>query len=279
MPESQLEVTVDGKKETVAIKDLMQNYSGKQAWDKKFNEINKVKQEYETNVNHITKAVNQMSKKAMSGDAIGAIADLADLMGADPAKVVTDLRKQFLGDIEKYKDLTPEQIEKEQLALENKLYKEQKERAQTESQRQAEYQAVNQKLDAVQKQYGLNDETFYEAYAEMVKLDPTQKDNITPEAVGRYHQLVSKQNQLAETLQESGLEGPTLQKAFTDLYDVWKANPDFKLDDIKDIASQVYGIKGSRALTRKLEKSKPTNTAKVSESRKKDPVTFDDIDD
>lgn len=78
-------VQIDGKKEEVQLQDLLDNYSGKVHYDRKFTDLDKQQKAHKKTVESMNSMVNNLLSKAKENPASG-LDFLADLTGQDPVE-------------------------------------------------------------------------------------------------------------------------------------------------------------------------------------------------
>lgn len=86
-------VTVDGKKEDVPFQELVNNYSGKVAYGKKFEDLTKREKEHTQSVQTLTSHVQKLYENAQK-DPESAFDWLADLTKQDPVELKANMMKQ-----------------------------------------------------------------------------------------------------------------------------------------------------------------------------------------
>lgn len=118
--DSVIEWKVDGKLVPIKARELLDNYAGKTAWDRKFQETANEKkalqqrnQEFETRQNRQKGLVVDMYEKVKGGKLFEATADLIELTGmkVDPREYIKQLRSAFMEQAEQMRNFTPEQRE------------------------------------------------------------------------------------------------------------------------------------------------------------------------
>ena len=124
-------------------------------------------------------------------------------------------------------------------------------------------------------------EKYKELYNEIRTSGKVKPEDLTPELVVQYHQAIQREEKVVGVLAEVAPELQNELKVISELRDVWDKNPSFTVDDISDIAKDVYGNKAAKALSRKVKKAEPVKVAPEG-TPAKDPrqeaVTFDDLE-
>lgn len=106
-----LEVTIDGKKEKVSIKDLRDNYSGKVAYDRKFTQLSQERKAFKDDVDSVDRKLAKIFG-TMKKDWVRGLQELYDMAGEKlpdgktPEEYFTAQAVAAMQEIEK---LTPEQ--------------------------------------------------------------------------------------------------------------------------------------------------------------------------
>lgn len=117
-----IEWKVDGKLVPIKARELLDNYAGKTAWEKKFQEtanerkaLAQKNQEFEATKARQSKLVVDMYDKMKAGKLLEAVQDLVELSGLsakgiDGREYTKQLRTMLREQFEATKDLTPEQL-------------------------------------------------------------------------------------------------------------------------------------------------------------------------
>lgn len=120
--EAEFFVKIDGKDVPVKAKDLLSNYSGKTAWDKKFSELDRERQAYKKDFGKTSELVSKIMKET---DPEMRFYHMAELAGGDPIGV----RQKFLEDnvklLEKWHTMTDDERKADAAAFEAKILKHQ----------------------------------------------------------------------------------------------------------------------------------------------------------
>jgi hypothetical protein len=120
--EAEFFVKIDGKDVPVKAKDLLSNYSGKTAWDKKFSELDRERQTYKKDFGKTSELVSRIMKEQ---DPEMRFYHMAELAGGDPIGV----RQKFLEDnvklLEKWHTMTDDERKADASAFEAKVLKHQ----------------------------------------------------------------------------------------------------------------------------------------------------------
>ena len=132
---------VDGEEVDVELQELLNNYSGKISYDKKFQEFSSQKKEFETEVQdynkqieNINNYINGFAEKMKNKDALGALSYFAEFSGMKPHEFQRELLSQIAPEVERRAIMSPEELKNEELQAQNEYLLKQQESAQEQSQ-------------------------------------------------------------------------------------------------------------------------------------------------
>jgi vacuolar-type H+-ATPase subunit I/STV1 len=275
-----LQVPIGGKLEKVSVQELLTNYSGKTDWTRKYTELDTERKAYQANVKEVDGAINQLTQLATAGKGREAIEYLYEILGADPRKGWADFKKSIQESTEKLQNLTPEERKAAEFEDELGYYKRKDEERSKQTETQKLRSAVETRTNTVLQKTGMQKADFAELVQDMRATGRFPEDKLTPELVGEYYLAIKYTQGANKVLEEIAPEIENRESAIGDLRDIWKQNPGFTEDDIRQIASEVYGKRAARNLSRKVKKADPARAGKSVPLRtpKKEYVTFDDLE-
>lgn len=276
-PDGLIEVMVDGKPAPIQFQELVNNYAGKVAWEKRFSELDRDRKGFYADRDSIVTTLNQFHRLAVQdGDPIAALRFVAKSLGGDPEAV----EQQFLERSEKLaaelQGKSPEEIRairaEQRLAARAKLDK-----AESDSQQDAKLKAdLEARVSKAIETTGCQPEEFRQGYEE---LKAHGIKEITPEKVGEYIAEVKAMSAIGEALAEvaPSLQGEKLQKVMSDLRDQQKKYS-LSNEDLKDIAKQVYGdISKAARLGKKIESQAKSGHHQRAINPQSEPISWDEI--
>ena len=232
---------VDGEEVNVELQELLNNYSGKISYDRKFQEFSSSKKEfeqykqgYDKDIEQINGYINKFAEKIKSNDAMGALQYFAEFSG-----------------------MKPHEFDQKRSQEEQSLIELQKE------------------IANVQEAHSISDEDFENAYQEL--LDGEFEGSLTPAIVADYY-VNSQAFSKAETAltqvdpmlaqQDNILE--TLQKIVME-------NPSFDNEDLVEIVQDVYGDIKKTASKSVSKKAEPKKQEKKAPTSKEDYLDWEDL--
>ena len=169
-------VKIDGKLEDVGVQELINNYSGKTAWDKKFTEIGKEKKILESEKVHLTSQKNNLIEHV--NKALGPIKDkdanpldsllyLVEMSGEDPYSAYRRIMEANLEELSSLMDMGETErdlyFHKKKDELHGKVAKQRYEKQQeTES-----FNQIQSKVDSLRQAHNVSEDEFVDASEEL----------------------------------------------------------------------------------------------------------------
>jgi len=274
---------VDGEEVDVELQELLNNYSGKVSYDKKFQEFSSQKKDfdeyknkYDNDIKQINSYINDFAQKFRQNDALGALEYFAEFAGMKPYEFRRELLNQLVPEMERRSVMTEDQIKAEELAFQNEYLMRQHETAQKQSQEQQALRELENEIVRVQEAHGISDEDFEKAYNELMEID--YDGEINPATVAEYHMHSTAYSKADEIL--SGID-PLLAEqdpVVESLQKVIVENPDFDDNDLIEIVQTVYSDfkkDASKSVSKKASVPKKQVT-KISQSAQ-DYMDWDEI--
>lgn len=281
-PDSTVEVTIDGKKESVTVKDLLSNYSGKINHHRKYQELDNERKAFHAEKQELQSGIDNILNLAKT-DKLAATEFIFNALGENGREVLKELEATIVAHYEELAQLTPEERAQRKIQEEADFQKKRADRYEHENTKARQRQELDKRVKAQQEKYNLSNEQFVKRYDELIQLQKLGKldQEITPEFVGLYHQAVERNDQITGILDEvnPGLEDK--EAAFNQLRETWANNPDLTAAQMKSIALEVYGSQAAVKLAKKIQRSSGGDKKFTPQPKKpeKEPFNFDDLED
>jgi hypothetical protein len=199
--DSTIPVKIDGKTEEIPMQELINNYSGKTAWDKKFTEIGKEKKTLEFEKASLTKQKESLTHhlnmalgpiKDINKNPIDSLLYLVEMSGEDPYNAYRRIMEANLEEIGTLMDLSEVERElyfhKKKDELHNNVARKRSEKQQSE---QTFNQAV-QRIDSLRQAHNVTEGAFVDASEELesiYKESGLDINSVTDEAIVDYASL------------------------------------------------------------------------------------------
>ena len=294
-----VEWKVDGKPQPVALKELLQNYSGKVAWEKRFNEVaeqrkqfGEISNAFEAERTRHKNAINDMHKAASEGRTLDAVAAMLQLTNTkqNPREYLKAFRSGLMKQAEEMAKLTPEQREAFENREEIAYLKSQQTQTVQQREREQAAAAFNERVvkaikyaDTTTDEY-VNTRDWLQANGQKLLGDEWNPSvHLTPEYVANQIRDVRDYKSAREALDAVDPELVKNETVWKQAVDFLRSNRDWTLEDLKDVYRQATQEKRSQSLSKKVAKAPVATTAKASVTKPKktareDFTSFDEAD-
>ena len=276
---------IDGEEVDVELQELLNNYSGKVSYEKKFQELSGKKKEFETfkkeydaDIESIYGVLNSFKDSMKQNDAMGALNHFAAFAGMKPYEFQDSLINSLAPEVVRRAHLSEEQLRSEKLTAENEYLRQQQESEQAKFQEQQSLTELQNEIRQVQEAHGMTDEVFTEAYNELVELG--YEGEMNPNAVAEYYvhsQAFSKAGNILSQVNPSLSE----QESIVDsLQKVIVENPSFDDNDLLELVNEVYGDyakQTSKKVSKKVAKTAPKKKQTPSQPKKEEYLDWEDL--
>lgn len=286
-PDTSVRVKVDGAFKDVPIAELVNNYSGKEAYDKKFTEIGNMRKEVETKTQTIAKKeefVNTVAKtvKDIVGDPTKdpyeAVAYLAELMGVPTPDLHKRSLESRLDELSKLLDMTDIERENYFLKKETDYLRNRQDARMKQEVATQESKKFMDHVDTLRGKHNVSEEIFVEAMDELEQFYGEGSEQITPEFVVEYAVLrpyLEKTKSLVQPYLEDIGEAK-LPSVINQLANAMKQYGVGEAEIKAELEAQFGVSKSVKDLNAKLQVKKPVKESKESESERLE--SFDDFE-
>ena len=121
--ESLVPVKINGQDQMVPIKELLTNYSGKVAWDKKFSELDQNRRSLSAKELKIREISDTIRSVYEEQDPTVKMYKMAQLAGVDPVEFRNKFYNEQISLLEKYYSMTEDESKADALAYESNIHK------------------------------------------------------------------------------------------------------------------------------------------------------------
>ena len=280
--ESLIEVKVDGEIQKVPLQELKNNYAGKVAYDKKFSEINKERQEVtaerdslEQEIQSINEYVNDLGAKMRDVSMLEGLYEIASLNNIGPHQVKKAIIAELLPEINRMAELDPQQLELEFQRQELEYNKEMQQRDYEKMQaRQAEEERTRNEAALIESS-GINNEEYVEAQQFLNARKDELGEEITPELTIQYAKFAKAEGRAVDIVSkfDNGNHAEN-EDIVNGTIDIILDYPHFTDEDINEVLASVYSKAQQEAVEEKIEKV--TGKSNQSKPKKKEEVMQED---
>jgi hypothetical protein len=280
-PSARFKHKVNGQDVEISLQELLNDFSGKTEWNKRFTDLDKERKAFKNERDVIEKYIQGFYDIAQKGDAIGAMEYLAQLGGLDPLTFKKQLRQQIMPDIEKWQSASEEQRRLAEIEEENAYLKRQRESEMSKSMQQQKQKQLEQELKQIQEVHKIDDEAlvqYYDALASHYK-----PEEITPDLLVEYakqSKAFDRAELLIKEVDESLLSNDKVVSNIVDLLLQDSYQDEELLDIISNSFAKRYGTKKRSPVKQAEFKDKileKNEHKQLQPSIHKIPQTWDDI--
>lgn len=277
---------VDGEEVDVELQELLNNYSGKVSYDKKFQEFSTSKKDFETykdqydkDIEAITGYVNTFREKMNSEDPMEALNYFAEFSGMKPHEFRRQLVNAMIPEVNRLSGMTADQYQAEYLKQENEYLQKKQESETVKYSEQQALKELEREIQQIQEAHNISEEEFSQAYHELADAD--FEGEITPQVVADYHNHSAAFSKAEEILSQVNSSLVQNDEIVERLQNVIVENPVFDDNDLIEIVQEVYGTvqkESSEKLSRKVApKQQSRQPAKKVSQSLQDIVDWDDL--
>lgn len=262
-------VKIDGKVVPTPVSELVTNYSGKQAWDKRFNEVAVEKraliqkaQEFEQKQGKSQQFLQDFHTKVAAGDAFGAFGALIEYSGmsgkVDPRTYVAELRNALFEQAQKMAQLSPEERRAQELREETDYFRNQLDRMRSE--REAAQREEQSRVQFAQKlqSSGLSLDEYVGAEKYLLTHGTAHgidANKLTPEAVLQHAHAVREYSTAIQALSDVDPKLAEDQKLQDEAVRLLRAYPGTTQQQLTEIFREAVGVERSKSISTKVAKS------------------------
>lgn len=284
--EALVPVKINGKEELVQVKDLLGNYSGKVAWDKKFSEIDQTRKSVSAKEMKLREIEDMIKSTYEEQDPNIKMYRMAQIAGVDPVQ----FREKFFNDnislLEKWYSMSEDERKADALAYESQVHKHRADTLERGIKEKQDYESLQSKVAELRERHQVSEREFVEAYdrieqqAKLGRIDPKL---VTPEYIMNSIEVDRLWNVASEKLGELNLgwdekiQIEKLQKLVMNAHQLG-----LKPSDLPEMIDELWGVKKARNKIEErknenkefLTGKKPVSQAKAQSS---EPLFFEEI--
>lgn len=242
---------VDNEELELSVQEILNNYSGKVAWDKKFSELGNEKKKYQEELETVNRYVNEFAEISKQ-DKIAGLVKLAEFVGIDPMQYKKQLRSDLLNAYSDYLKMDePQRAYYDQLEELNYL----KSLRESELKKQQEAQAAQARqmqFKKLQETHGIDDKRLSYLSSELQEhfgLD------VTPDNIVELHGAMTRLDRVDSALEKINPAFMDDLEKITELEGLLKGNPKLTDDQLLKYATKLYGNDVEKAIANLNQKS------------------------
>lgn len=284
--DAKVRVKIDGEFQEVPVQELINNYSGKTAWDKKFSEIGnekKILEQEKAQISKKTEFLNNTAAEVLkhladpNANPLDALYFLVEKAGHDNYSVYKRMLDANLEEVENL--MTMSDVERKAYFLEKKdefRTKSEQARMAESTKAQAFNQAI-QKVDSLRQAHGVSEEQYLQAL-DQLESEGTDTNKMTDEQVVDYASLKPHTETVQDVLEpyEDSIPDTKYSEVVRNLARQLRAK-DFTKEQLTEWASKEFmdeDLKDLQARTKEVQK--PSAKADLKRPTKLELLDFDD---
>lgn len=190
-----LPVKIDGKVEEINVQELINNYSGKTAWDKKFTEIGKEKKQLEFDKAQVNARNNKLTEhvnnaiaplKDPNKNPLDSLLYLVEMSGEDPYTAYRRIMEANLEELSSLMDMSETERELHFHKKKDELHGKVARQRQAKTQEEDRFNQLTQKVEKLRQAHNVSEDEFVDASEELetaFKDSGLDVDSITEEQV------------------------------------------------------------------------------------------------
>jgi len=276
-----VEVKINGKTQTVNIQELMNNYSGRAHLQQTYEKLKSEKDQFVAEKDQLKSSVSKLNEIVSKGNTRAVFHYLGEALGQDGNELYKKVMEEIKAKMAEADSVSPEEFKLRELQEENEFYRQRENELKQKSEQEKTDAEIRKSVRAVCEKHSISDSDFVDMYNELVKaakengVDP---NSITTEHVDQYAKTLADATKVRKILSDVGSDSETLDNDVAQMLSLIKQNPELSDEDIKHIATEVYGKQSVKRLSKKVDKLREKNSEKKpNKDPRTDPVFFDEI--
>lgn len=283
-----VEWKVDGKVTPIKARDLLDNYAGKVAYDRKFQSLDSERRTFESGRENQRKLVTEMYEFTKQGKMFEAVSRLVNATGikVDVRTYLKDTRDALAAQAQQLAKMSPEQRESYELKEERDYLSAQYEELNQQRKAEEAQKAFQTRLSTVAEQNGI---TFDDLAQQMEQLKQwSRNNNSDPEAITPEYVVEHRKNIRAYEVARDAIAAvePELKRGnvITDearwdkLAELVKAHPSIDQEEFVEMYKKTRQKEQSKAVAKKLKDAPVSTTAKAALQKPKADPNADALD-
>ena len=284
--EAAIPVKINGKEEMVQIKDLMGNYSGKVAWDKKFSEVDQTRKSVAAQELKLREMADLVKSVYEEQDPNIKMFRMSQLAGIDPVQFREKFFNENISLLEKYYSMTEDERKADALAYEANVHKMRADTLERSIKEKQDYESLSSKVAQLRASHGVSEPEFvskYDQLEQMVQNGQLDGKLVTPEYIMESIKVDRLWSSAAEKLESLDLGWNQQEKAQKLSKLVQNAHQlGMNPQDMADMVDELWGVSKAR---NKIEQKKKENSEFLSGKKdvqqvrtpQSEPLFFDEI--
>lgn len=258
--EAMVPVKINGKEEMVPVKELLGNYSGKVAWDKKFTEIGQREKSIKSMEFRAKQAADSLKSVFEEQDETKRMFKMATMAGVDPVTFRKNFLESNINLLEKWYGMSEDERKADALAYEAQYHKHRADTLDSTYKEQESQRALQQKVAELRASHQISEDEFT-SYSDQVEQAVAQgnldKSFLAPEKIIETIKKDQLWNAVDTAIQGLNLtwneqeRGNKILKIVEDAHQMG-----FKPEDMAEMVSEIWGEKKAQKQVQQIKKER-----------------------
>ena len=256
-------IKVDGEDQFVSLEELGNDYSGQQALQRRFTELDKENKSFKSEVDTVNSYVNTFREKAQAGDMEAAIKYLGELGGIPAYQLERQLMQQIAPKLQALSEMTPQELQAKYVQEENDYLKGSIESGREQVQAQQAQVELQQEVESIRETHGIDDGEWDQAISFLREHEAQiRADNpdivMDAEFVADYVRDERAYNNSMSAFEAANVNPSENEALVSELQTIAYNNPDFTNEDLVELVNtakkHAISSKVSEGLGKRVEK-------------------------
>jgi len=258
-PTSKIKHKVDGKEVEVELQDLLNNFSGKTAWDKKYSELDGERKSHKKDLEVVNNYMNKFAEISQK-DRVKGLEFLAEQVGFDPLEYRRGLRQELMSHYETYSGMDENERKYFEQQEELEYLKSNRESEVNNRNRQQAQEDLANSYRKLEQSHGINDSRLGEI-AEALQKAGVQ--DLSPEVIIETHNLFVTQDRAYNVLGKVNPEFAADNSKLKMIESLVAGNSSISDDELYQYVSKLWGSDVQVAVASVQKKNPPKEPQKA----------------
>jgi hypothetical protein len=281
-------VKIDGEEQFVSLNDLGNDYSGQQAIQKRFTELDRENKQFKQEVDTVNEYVNTFRDRMQEGGPEDAMKYLGELAGIPPYQIERQMMQSLMPKIQELSQMTPEQLQAKYAQEENEYLKQSLESEREQISAQQAQQELEREIASVREAHQIEDQEWEQALEVLREHEAeirAQQPDVVMDAnfVADYIRGERAYNSSVQALEAANVDLSGNEDLAEQLQDIAYRNPDFTQEDLVELVNSArqnaVESKVSKGLGKRVEKHAQRPKAKKETKQQSTPEEDDFLED
>lgn len=273
---------VGGQDVEVELLDVLNNYSGKVPWDKKYSEIDLIRKTVEGEKREYQERLDKINKlyRDEKSSPVEALSYMLDLAGVPKHDYLRKIRDALVPDVEQFAQLSPEEKRAYLAEQENRVLREIAESDNRKRVQEETRKSLSDSFAKIREAHQLDETDLTRAYNFGIEKGISVE---TPEDVAGIAielRAVDRAKSLIESVDSQILSSASGREIWHNIAEIIYKDPSFSDDEIREVIAETFGVEADVKKVKEKAEVKAKETSYKKKTVEPDPfASFRDLDD